>query len=60
MQQKPAPPEDWECCESGCDSCVWDIYYQELREWQASQSLKQESIEPPDVESSQTDQINKR
>ena len=33
--EKPTPPEDWECCESECSPCVWDNYYEALREWNA-------------------------
>lgn len=35
---KPTPPQDGECCESGCDPCVWDTYYAALREWEAQQA----------------------
>ncbi|REG84216.1 oxidoreductase-like domain-containing protein [Marinomonas pollencensis] len=37
MSERPTPPEDWECCESECSPCVWDTYYEELREWNAEQ-----------------------
>ncbi|WP_067205600.1 oxidoreductase-like domain-containing protein [Marinomonas aquimarina] len=37
MNNKPSPPEDWECCESGCEPCVWDTYYEALRDWNAQQ-----------------------
>ena len=29
-KEKPIPPGDFECCESGCSQCVWDIYFDEL------------------------------
>jgi hypothetical protein len=39
--QKPREPEPWECCQSGCDPCVYDRYWealdryeQALRDWQ--------------------------
>ncbi|UNU72691.1 oxidoreductase-like domain-containing protein [Moraxella nasovis] len=33
---KPEPPEDYECCNSGCEElCVFEIYRQESAEWQA-------------------------
>ena len=35
--EAPIPPAPNECCESGCDPCVWDIYYEELRKWQEQQ-----------------------
>lgn len=37
MIDKPLPPGDYECCESGCDRCVWDIYREDLQEWEAAQ-----------------------
>jgi hypothetical protein len=33
---KPEPPEDWECCESGCNPCVWDFYHEKVRLWKES------------------------
>lgn len=35
--EKPIPPGDYDCCESGCEPCVWDIYRDELRQWQEEQ-----------------------
>lgn len=43
MKERPTPPEDWECCESECSPCVWDTYYEELREWNAEQKALKES-----------------
>lgn len=37
--QRPQPPGDNECCEGGCSPCVWDRYYDELRDWQAQQAV---------------------
>lgn len=34
---KPQPPAQGECCESSCDLCVWDLYYEKLEEWQRAQ-----------------------
>lgn len=46
MLEKPTPPEDWECCGSECSPCVWDTYYEELREWNTEQkALKEERKE---------------
>ena len=40
--QPPQAPEPWECCQSGCDPCVYDLYwraverYEEaLRDWES-------------------------
>jgi hypothetical protein len=42
---EPQPPADNECCGSGCDPCVWDLYALErekyraaMRDWQARQA----------------------
>ncbi len=42
MPERPLPPEDFECCDSACSPCVWDIYYEELQQWQARQEQKQQ------------------
>ncbi|MBY4675222.1 oxidoreductase-like domain-containing protein [Marinobacterium arenosum] len=38
MNERPTPPADNECCESGCSPCVWDTYYEDLHAWQAQQA----------------------
>ena len=35
LMEKPTPPGDYDCCESGCEPCIWDSYYAELAEYQA-------------------------
>lgn len=47
MSARPEPPEDWECCESECSPCVWDTYYEELREWNAQQKALKEAQKNP-------------
>ncbi len=37
VKQKPIPPAPNECCESGCDPCIWDIYRNKLRKWEQAQ-----------------------
>lgn len=37
MNEKPTPPADNECCESGCEPCVWDLYREELAQWEKEQ-----------------------
>ena len=29
----PEPPADGECCQSGCDPCILDLYQTELAAW---------------------------
>ncbi|CAK7336938.1 unnamed protein product [Dovyalis caffra] len=29
----PEKPEPGDCCGSGCARCVWDVYYEELEEY---------------------------
>lgn len=41
--EKPIPPADGECCESGCEPCVWDSYYEELHAWNAKQKKLKEA-----------------
>lgn len=52
MTEKPTPPGEYECCESGCEPCVWDIYNDDLKAWQAAQKAKaQKAAEPADDQS---------
>ncbi|MGI6408110.1 MAG: hypothetical protein GXZ05_04720 [Gammaproteobacteria bacterium] len=37
LLEKPEPPGDYDCCESACEPCVWDFYYEELAAWQKQQ-----------------------
>jgi hypothetical protein len=30
---QPEPPQPSECCESGCDPCVYDCYAEEMRQY---------------------------
>ncbi len=32
-EQPPVPPEEGACCGSGCERCVWDVYYEKLEEF---------------------------
>ena len=41
--EAPTPPEPYECCGNGCEPCVWDIYRETLRQWQAAQQTLSES-----------------
>ena len=49
--QPPREPEQWECCGSGCEPCVYDLYWaamdryeRALQEWQ----LRRKSHSGPD------------
>jgi hypothetical protein len=32
--QPPVEPESWECCQSGCDPCVFDRYWEALARYE--------------------------
>jgi len=34
--EPPVPPELEECCGSGCDRCIFDIYQQALERYEAA------------------------
>ena len=34
LPPKPTPPEPYECCERGCDPCVYDYYAKALARWE--------------------------
>lgn len=38
LLEKPEPPGEYDCCESACEPCVWDFYYEELAAWQKQQA----------------------
>ena len=40
MMEKPTPPGEYECCEGGCEPCVWDLYYEDLARWKAEQAAQ--------------------
>ncbi|MDY6891752.1 MAG: oxidoreductase-like domain-containing protein [Pseudomonadota bacterium] len=50
MNDKPIPPAEGECCENGCQPCVWESYHEALRQWQQRQSQTVKEIQ--DVEES--------
>lgn len=41
--EKPEPPMEGECCESGCSPCVWDRYYEQMTRWREAQKQKESS-----------------
>jgi hypothetical protein len=34
--EKPPAPEPWECCQSGCDPCVYDRYWEALTNYETA------------------------
>lgn len=54
MSEKPTPPEDYECCESACSPCVWDTYYDEMREWQAEQTALKNSAAKSEISTTES------
>lgn len=38
--EKPIPPGDYDCCESGCEPCVWDVYQAEMSQWRSAQAQR--------------------
>lgn len=42
---KPDPPGDYDCCEGGCEPCVWDSYREAMRIWKEAQ-LTEKNLTP--------------
>ena len=36
MTRRPEPPHPAACCQGNCVPCVFDLYEQELRRWEAA------------------------
>lgn len=34
--EKPREPEPWECCQNGCEPCVYDRYWEALTNYEAA------------------------
>lgn len=46
LLEKPSPPQEGACCESGsCQPCVWDHYYELMRKWRIQQAKIKEKEE---------------
>jgi hypothetical protein len=43
--KKPVQPYDSECCQSGCNPCVWDYYYADLDAWRKAVAEKEKKDE---------------
>ena len=51
--QPPREPEPWECCQSGCDPCIYDVYWQAVERyetarnaWEKRQSVRNGASKP--------------
>ena len=49
--QPPRAPEQWECCGSGCEPCVYDLYWEAmeryeraLQEWQVRRKSHPDAV----------------
>ncbi|NVK00217.1 MAG: hypothetical protein HWE12_01630 [Oceanospirillaceae bacterium] len=41
--EEPIPPGDYDCCESGCEPCVWDVYRADMNAWREAQKVAKQS-----------------
>ncbi|HEY0335860.1 MAG TPA: oxidoreductase-like domain-containing protein [Burkholderiales bacterium] len=32
--QPPREPQQWECCHSGCEPCIYDLYWEALERYE--------------------------
>jgi len=54
--EKPIPPGDYDCCDSGCEPCVWDVYQAEMSQWRAQQAQSTKEAATQDANSSTDNQ----
>ncbi|KAJ2161925.1 hypothetical protein GGF46_001116 [Coemansia sp. RSA 552] len=45
LPPKPEPPGKEDCCMSGCEYCVWDLYDEDMREYQKHAVALREALE---------------
>ncbi|KAJ1736420.1 hypothetical protein LPJ72_001431 [Coemansia sp. Benny D160-2] len=45
LPPKPEPPNNDDCCMSGCEFCVWDLYDEDMREYQKHAVEAREAFE---------------
>lgn len=48
--QRPKEPEPHECCGRGCEFCVWTIYWQDLKDFQAAVARSKGSLGPQQLD----------
>ncbi|PIA14276.1 hypothetical protein COEREDRAFT_28860, partial [Coemansia reversa NRRL 1564] len=44
LPPKPDPPRNEDCCMSGCEFCVWDLYDEDMREYQKHATAIREAL----------------
>ncbi|KAJ1777467.1 hypothetical protein LPJ77_002830 [Coemansia sp. RSA 2523] len=45
LPPKPEPPGRDDCCMSGCEYCVWDLYDEDMHEYQKHATAIREALE---------------
>ncbi|KAJ1964561.1 hypothetical protein GGI12_001337 [Dipsacomyces acuminosporus] len=45
LPPKPEPPDNDDCCLSGCEFCVWDLYDSDMREYQEQAKAIRQAFE---------------
>ncbi|KAJ2608620.1 hypothetical protein H4S08_004377 [Coemansia sp. RSA 1365] len=45
LPPKPDPPRNEDCCMSRCEFCVWDLYDEDMREYQKHATAIREALE---------------
>ncbi|KAJ1733869.1 hypothetical protein LPJ61_001350 [Coemansia biformis] len=45
LPPKPEPPSNDDCCMSGCEFCVWDLYDEDMREYRKQAELARAVLE---------------
>ncbi|KAJ2504774.1 hypothetical protein IWW47_002366 [Coemansia sp. RSA 2052] len=48
LPPKPEPPSNDDCCLSGCEFCVWDLYDDDIREYQKQASAIRDAFAAQD------------
>jgi hypothetical protein len=49
--EPPLEPETWECCQNGCDPCVYDRYWQALEIYEQAMQAWQARHRIPKIDS---------
>lgn len=49
MDEKPVKPDEADCCGSGCNPCIFDVYEEQLKKWEMKQYSNQGSAALNDI-----------